>query len=304
MTGPDYQVAHACFSRTRSFARKSMRHAISAMLLFSLAYAIAIAAEGSPSPGNDHERDERGNAHQVRFSLRKGRGTPVCEAYLQRLNESTYTKLPYCGLPDDTRVPSFPRLNRVWMTWPEIEKIKGNLDDFVGKGVLSPGKPRSYENTGYQPSTYRFDPKIDIDNDGTPDDVIMWDSESRDHPQCGQYYGQASDLDKGSAIGVILKSDGLNIDEKKTREVFGNKVGGYIVPTGPDEIPVLYARYAPVGLGYNVFEYQRLFYYSTYLDDTNMSPSERRRVVDVLGVFLRKNSVTEEICEYHSVISN
>jgi hypothetical protein len=190
------------------------------------------------------------------------------------------------------------------MTWPEIQKINGNLDDFVGKGVLSPGKPRSYENTGYLPSTYRFDPKIDIDNDGTPDNVIMWDSENRDHPQCGQYYGQASDLDKGSAIGVILKSDGLNIDEKKTREVFGNKVGGYVVRTGPDEIPVLYSRYAPIGLGYNVFEYQRLFYYSTYLDDTNMSPSERRRVIDVLGVFLRKDSVTEEICEYHSAISN
>jgi hypothetical protein len=56
-----------------------------------------------------------------RFSLTKGQGHPVCEAYLQRLNSSPYFPYPpYCDRPEDDEIPGFALLHRVPLTPQQI----------------------------------------------------------------------------------------------------------------------------------------------------------------------------------------
>jgi hypothetical protein len=57
------------------------------------------------------------------FKLTKGAGTPVCEAFLQRLNTTKYLRPPSCGIPENDSIPGFSKLNRVMLTKDEVERL-------------------------------------------------------------------------------------------------------------------------------------------------------------------------------------
>jgi hypothetical protein len=63
-----------------------------------------------PSRNDDYTGE---NVRRYPFKLTKGRGIPVCEAYLQRLNSTLYSTPPFCGRPENNSVPGFEALTRV-----------------------------------------------------------------------------------------------------------------------------------------------------------------------------------------------
>ena len=72
------------------------------------------------------------------FDLTKGNGIPVCEAYLQRLNNTDFQNMPYCGRPEDDSVPGFTRLNRVPLYAERIYRLLPKILGF-----------QSSQNQGY-----------------------------------------------------------------------------------------------------------------------------------------------------------
>lgn len=57
------------------------------------------------------------------FLLTKGHQLPVCEAYLQRLNQTEFHGPAYCGRPEDDQVPGFVRLVRVGVPLATVSRL-------------------------------------------------------------------------------------------------------------------------------------------------------------------------------------
>jgi hypothetical protein len=234
------------------------------------------------------------------FNLNRGRGLPVCEAYLQQINQDKYKTYPECGMPQGSQIPGMFSPNRVWMSKGEIESIDGNIINFISQGTPESlhGKTRMPPGD-YESMSYRFDKKIDVENNGRADNVLMWNHDNRNFPICGNYSAGSPEPVKFGAIGIILSDDGNSIDIKKTKTVFGNRRGGIYIDGGHDRYFV--SRFAPIGYSYNIFEYRSLIYYSTFLSgnyDFDRNADRSRRIGDVFGVFLHKNGTTELVCEY------
>ena len=245
--------------------------------------------------------EDRGDTQTIfHFAMTKGRGTSVCEAYLQRLNQTRYEKPPYCDLPENTQVPGFTHLTRRWLEPSDIDQIDDDVQAFVVEGTLmvSHGKTKLPPG-GYRPTIYRFDSPVDIENNGKPDNVLMWDLDNRNAPNCGEYVGSSPEPAPNGPIGVILSENGKKIDIEKTKRVFGNKEGGLWLVVGDGRQRVFQPRYVPIGTSYAIFEYRDKFYFSTYLYydfGTNGSGTEYRG--DALGVFMHQDGHTSQICEY------
>jgi hypothetical protein len=119
------------------------------------------------------------------FTLIKGRGTPVCEAYLQRLNVTDYRAnypsppLPYCGIPENDDIPGFRFLHRVPLPSNLVVKMSGELSllwhppnpHLNERPVDDDGLPQW---VGSRMKAWRYNPGIDVDNDGIPDDIVVW----------------------------------------------------------------------------------------------------------------------------------
>src|SRR5207247_1203339 len=121
----------------------------------------------------------------------KGQGVAVCEAYLERLNMTEYESPPYCDRPENDAIPGFARLNRVPLSAEAVQallpRVKGFTDyknqdwqDIVNAGRQRDGLPlqqwlsdvKTY--LGKAIKVWRYDPPVDIDNDGVLDNVIVW----------------------------------------------------------------------------------------------------------------------------------
>lgn len=234
------------------------------------------------------------------FTLNRGRGLPVCEAYLQQINQAKYRTYPECGMPHGPRIPGMSSLNHVWVSKGDIENIDGNIINFISQGTPESSHGKTQMPPGdYESMSYRFDQKIDVENNGRADNVLMWNHDNRNLPICGNYSASSPEPIKFGAIGIILGDDGNSIDIKKTEAVFGNRRGGIEINGGHGRYFV--SRFAPVGYSYNIFEYRSLIYYSTFLSgnyDFDRSADQSRRIGDVFGVFLHKNEITRLVCEY------
>lgn len=235
------------------------------------------------------------------FTLTRGKGIPVCEAYLQRINAQPYDRSPYCGFPEETRVPGFGHLTREWMDWPEIQQVNDDLNRFVGQGDISPVHHKTPVVFKIPPAVYRFAGGVDIENNGQPDNVLMWSYEGRNAYACGQYFGTVPEMDKHGWMGVILTADGKSIDVERTGRVFGSRRGGYDVTAGHPPRREFQRSYTPIGLGYTLFEYRGVYYYSTFQSmwyDFDDAPTRGDNDGDILGVFRSKSGVTTKVCEF------
>src|SRR4051812_8394119 len=47
----------------------------------------------------------KGPPFRYDFQLEKGAGAPVCEAYLKRLRNTDFYRIPHCDRPENTSVP-------------------------------------------------------------------------------------------------------------------------------------------------------------------------------------------------------
>jgi len=109
---------------------------------------------------------------RYRFSLVKGGGTPVCTAYLQRLNLTVYPRPPYCDRPESDEVPGFTILKRVYLHQTETVP----LPDLLFK-LWNPPNPALSGNWAFGPNdmqAWRYGAPVDIANNRRPLNILVW----------------------------------------------------------------------------------------------------------------------------------
>ncbi len=188
----------------------------------------------------------------IRVALIKGRGVPVCEAYLQRINQTMFYEPPYCSRPDNDQVPGFTRLERKSLPAAVansiyVQAFNISHPTFDNNQLRPPELPTenvvaihwlngttqkmipaltSHERL----SVWSFDPSVDIENNGRPDDVVIWRGfppvwhEDVDQSACGDSAPALQGAVSAESYAFILNQGGRDIDVAKTAAVFGDPV--------------------------------------------------------------------------------
>lgn len=265
------------------------------------------------------------NGQTYHFTLIQGKGSAVCEAYLKRLNTADYTTPPYCDIPEATSVPGFTPLKRVPLTAEEIAVIAPRITQFdmrgeqgskeqdavyrareIQRGATPVNTLRNVEDSlQHGMKVWRYDPPVDIDNDGKPDNVVVWPDLGCGHAEHNVNY----ETDGRKPIrAYVLATGNERLDISKTKAIFGHPSGGYpihLYDGSPDP------EFRPIGATIGIFKYEDLYYIDTYLNNyplitwgflTGGSTNETDRA-DTLAVFLRQHGKTRLVCEYHMTIT-
>jgi len=252
--------------------------------------------------------DETRTNTSKQFTLTIGNRIAVCESYLKRLNLVQSDEPPYCDRPEDTEIEGFEGLNRIPLNADEAfafgDKIRnfthqGDQDSFTnGRSFVT--KELIQRSLGRSILARRYGPQVDIDNDGKPDSLVVWQGYGASH---GDYVcGSVKDRDPWwqNQIAYIVDFDATRIDEKRTREVFGHPAGGYSIVVDGKQKRTL-PGFRPIGLKMGIFKYDGLYYFDTFFDSSGDFQGRRQkdpRIGSTLGVFLRKDGVTKQVCEY------
>jgi len=247
-----------------------------------------------------------GDSKKFSFKLQKGRGTPVCEAYLQRLNTVDYYEegseslldAPYCGRPESDAVPGFSLLKRVPLNAERANSLLGDVFNFTHP-TLMPMPPEAHESALTKTPDgrlfiWRYDPPVDIDNDGTSDDVLIWQGYGAEAGKglCGIAY-RNNVVHQTPQIAYILTADGASIDQNRTQEIFGDPIGGYQIPAARYlnaehkwvmSEPKFVKGFRPLGTSFGIYRYRNVFYFDTLSGNYNFS------------LFIHKDKKTQEIC--------
>jgi hypothetical protein len=217
-----------------------------------------------------------------RFALVQGQDVAVCEAYLARLNMTEYQDPPYCDRLENDAIPGFTRLQRVPLSAEAVQallpRVRGfteqknqDLYDIENARRQRDGLPLSQPlsdvktSLGRDIKVWRYDPPVDIDNDGVPDNVEVWHGfgASGYTGRCGQ----ESPYDKGrqvtlrqTQIAYVLTPTNDRIDVFQTMTIFGHPSGGYRIPdkTGRGTFS---SKFRPVGPSIGIFKYQERYYF-------------------------------------------
>ncbi|MES2407131.1 MAG: hypothetical protein V4528_07400 [Pseudomonadota bacterium] len=267
------------------------------------------------------------------FKLTKGKGVPVCDAYLKRLNTTKYVKPPYCDRPENDAIKGFTRLHRVPLSTADVHDlfpIIGNFMSLANQKILDwndmnlqqrfvqAGQDR-LTKTGTKllqmgidegwAKIWRYEPPIDIDNDGVPDNIEVWQGSVLPSGLGGRQCGDdISDIVGGInttlhqpqvAFVVTDKNERLNVP--KTVDIFAHPKGGYRFYDEVNKKWVMADTFRPVGSSLGIFEYQGIFYFDTFFDSWGDIENKRKKDGDIdntLAVFLRKDGKTKQICEY------
>lgn len=252
-----------------------------------------------------------------RFWLTYGHGAKVCEAYLERLNRSSYEHHPKCDRPENGEVPGFRALNRVRLGAEEVQPFWASVSTFLASGQIQDWKRGDEESRklGLRPrfgnvdeqlkairgestlSVFRYAPPIDIDNDGVADVAVTWRSGN-----CAPL-GPLQQMDYWSSIPVVLNGIGDGPDVDRTRQLVGHPSGGYRLPSGK-----VANKFRPIGRHMSIFEFERTYYMDTFFDGWGDFSGHRQydaelgkydpEIASRLAVFLRRGSETKQVCEY------
>jgi hypothetical protein len=264
------------------------------------------------------------------FQLVRGSGLPVCEAYLQRLNQEDFDRPPFCGRPGGTGVLGFKDPGRVpftndesidlapWvlaLTDPAIYVPPSDYDSVNANGgevvkLSDSAKLQAQLYLQYRTTSWHFKSPIDINNDGKPLNIALWDWDRADNRDCGIPGGRTGLPQRTLRVGLVMTKNRRSIDQLQTIAVFGHPDGGLRLFTGAvlgrkDELFLHGLRL--LGDSYGVFEFQDKFYIDTFMDasfqndvaeDFDNKPQSRENLEKSLGVFLREQGKTRLVCEY------
>ena len=281
--------------------------AYSALLLSVVVIAVAIGASRSSSAASD-SRSAKGSHYH--FRLVKGTGTSVCDAFLRRLQMTTFRSPPYCGIPESNAVKGFGLLKREYLSreqmsvlWPRVfgfMRFSRQMDDV-------PGWPRAELDgrVGLNTFAWRYNPPVSLENDGSADRVVVWHGYGADDFQgtakCGEetMVGTQTVQYRASQVGFILTTDDEHIDETRTRAFFGHPYGR---STESKSIGTSSAGFGPLGLSEEIVEFDGLYYVATFYDALNGDFSGSRvndpELQNTLALLLRRNGATTQVCEY------
>jgi hypothetical protein len=253
---------------------------------------------------------DAGADETYQFHLTKGHGIQVCEAYLQRLNLTTYYDPPYCGRPETSVVPGFRVLDRIALKTEEKIRMSGPL--FKRWEQPSPHLTSSWEidargATGIY--AWRYKDPIDLGNNGRPEYVLVWRGYGlTGAAKCGVPAGTQSTVGyRPRQLPLVLQSDQEHIDENKTAAIFAG-LGRPSWVADKSWVPESSIfPFRPIGRSIGIFDYQGTVYFDAFFDTTGDDQGRRAgipKLSNTLGVFVRKHDKTSEVCELKMAGSN
>jgi len=256
------------------------------------------------------------------FVLRRGAGIPVCEAYLKRLQKTDFVVPPYCDRPENTAVPGFGKLNRVYLSADEVFKLDRQVSGFLtrqdvhdwektqeekrrlGVAVTTSEEVRTTieqqfsRNKDFQ-RHYRFEPPVDVDNDGKPDHLVIWRETGY---VCGEPLANDPRPARAPTYAVVLDDQG-HLDAARTKEIFGHPSGGYVVRVKDKNERVVQrttATFRPIGTFLGVIVFRDKAYIDTFYDrwgDLNNARTKDSKIHNTLALFKRELGKTQAVCE-------
>ncbi len=275
---------------------------------------------------------------RYRFQLTKGSGVAVCDAYLERLNTTKYESPPYCGRPENDSVEGFAKLNRVPLSPNDVHDLYPIIRTYISmanrKGLdwFDKGLQQHLEEKGQFRMTageakamlmsmdsgwakiWRYNPLVDIDNDGIADNVEIWHgtpARGEGGTVCGK--NRFMEVDgppvRQPQIAFVVTGDGGRLDVAKTEKVFEHPSGGYRFYSDYEKRSVISNDFRPIGKSIGIFKYTDTYYFDTFFDGWGDFEDKRRiegvkdknknkDIINTLGVFLNKGGVTKQVCEY------
>ncbi len=261
-----------------------------------------------------NDREEPATAFQE-FSLRKGKGVEVCEAYLGWLNRATYTKPPYCGRPEPLGVEGFETLHRVPLADDEVMQWLTKVWDFSNSNDqdrtaklneerrargLAQEEPmmqldgiRSALKSG-EIVVWRYDP-VDIDNDGVSDVLLFWQGfgASPGTFQCGAYYGRDKYRRRQQQLLLVVDGGAIRIDEERTRQLFEHPKS-----RGRPRAE----RFQPMGDYMGIVGFRGRYYFDAFLNpalgDAGGARKNEPELANTLGLFEQSAGETRQACEF------
>ena len=302
-------IEHWRSSRHATAIDDKWGHRLSKSFLLGASFTLSLLVAASTTFAAD-----RVGAGLQKFSFERGRGIPVCESYFERLTKTTFELAPFCGRPENDVEGKFPKLVRVYLTPEELLPLRYRLQGFVDGDQFAAERtdakrraagttpaigtaPAELENlrgsiASRQVAAWRYEPPIDLDNDGVADNILVWQQ-----GRCGDFEGNDPGLRRGLTIVLVLDSENKQVDEARTRELIGHPTGSYPTPDGKGK----YRPFRPIGRSMGIFSFEGEIYFDTFFDlwgDFTDRRRNDRALADTLSVFKRKNGRTEQICEY------
>ena len=248
------------------------------------------------------------------FRLTQGRGLPVCEAYAGLLNRAHYDVDPFCGRPGSDPAHGFDSVPRHDLSAGEILPLFNYVHAFMHfddqhhvERTYRPNNKdpaKSYWTTDmasyddivdflsrYWLHAWTVDAPIDIENDGTMNRVLVWQGYGAEDngAYCGgSYPSQPWDFPYIPQRAFILTPDGKQIDERKTRAIFGAPEG--VLPPDRSHLPVNEETpFRPLADSIGIFRYAGRY----YLDTENIP---KHPAGGTVVVYERRGGHTRRIC--------
>lgn len=293
-----------------------------------LAYEVRLSMLAAVSiDGSAKAHRNLGNGQRYHFRFTKGFVTPVCVAYLERLNTTKYDAPPFCDRPENDAVKGFARLNRAPLSPADVHDLYPIIWNFVLSAnqknldwtdmnlqlhLTQKGQGRlTDEGTKYLQrdldrgavKIWRYDPNIDIDNDGVSDNVEVWQggAAANVRGKCGEdlpnpYSETGGSIMRQVQLAFIVMGNNDRLDARKTTNIFAHPGGGYRLPDGS-----IFSAFRPIGTTIGIFKYQDTYYFDSFFDSRSDFEDKRQNDADLfntLGVFLHKDGKTKQVCEY------
>jgi hypothetical protein len=276
---------------------------------------------GGPAQALGQAQGSAPENSMIRFTVTKGQSVKVCKAYANRLNQTTFSLPPYCDRPQQGHDKEFEALERQNLTPTEVAAVKRSIENFLITG----GRPPSSTSRPVPPSTaptaeevdailreasaslamgeliaLRIRPKPDLDNDGRPDEVLVWRG-----GRCGETIGEATAPSRGWSYVLVTNASGTAVDWEKTVRIFGHPLGGYKVSyydiDKHKRVTTVADKFRPVGTQLGVFSFQGQWYFDTFSEtEWGDFQGQRRGSPDLartLGVFIHQSGKTRQVCE-------
>jgi hypothetical protein len=243
-----------------------------------------------------------------RVRLTKGAGVPVCQAYLQRINQSLFDAIhpPYCNRPEDDSVPGFVNLVRVPLQPSEVNELYKRVYTFEfpprpvendGEKDIRAGRENMTRYVGRGLLAWRYDPPVDIFNNGGSPNIVMWRG-----IEYGGWVGTCGDDGlRSSQMPLVFKPGSEEVDERATKRLIAHPMQQYdsTLHTGNQYSSA--TDFRPIARSIGIFKYRDLYYFDGFFDIWGDAKNERRgrpALANTLAVFLHKDGVSSQVCEY------
>ena len=192
------------------------------------AAALGFATEGQIAPATTGLADAAGTQALPPDNLRKpvgltitqGNDLPICKVYAMRIAKLNDA---FCSRPEDDSIPGFERLDRYELTEAEAIRHYSAVRHFVD-GAVAVSSPTTIEFFGSWAHAWSFRTPVDVENDGKPLFVLVWQGMPATNKggACGGLYASKPwDFPYIETRDFILAADGRAIDEARTRAIFG-----------------------------------------------------------------------------------